>query len=867
MSKRLSNFFAEKKAKRAEKKAQKVKVPLKTKWMNLVNDFQNDLKEIKNGDAKAFVKWVAIYLLLAFLSVVMTETSNSWEMKQFPQNFMLVLLRVVMMFVFTVPVLHAKRSKMYASVLLGLWFTWMSVTCGRLIIGFAVLILAIAVAIAMYYYGNRTVPCKHTKLYKNITFVLAVMLVTVFIVQMFQTRSIIKPFSLFFMNPDILALNLTYMVCIGSFVFFFRRPKSMSVIYSLLWIALSFVSYVKYTSLWQPVVLLDVYQASDAIVAMFAYYSLPEIIGVISAFVVGILLIVVLSRFEKPVKFSLTRIMSTLLFCIVCVFGLGAVTTLDAFRLNDKELTETYNNKGFIYSFISYAFSSNVNMPDGYESIDFDKYIKEIDDEYVDVLDRLGIDTSVFDEVDNVIVIQVESFVDPYLFSSMGAEAYETDPIPFIHYLCENYTSGTVDVPVFGGSTVKSEFEFITGMNMDYLPVGYNPYPKQILNTSTDSIVRLFKEFGYNATAMHNYRGEFFNRDRVYKNLAFDRYLPMELMSGVQKKPGTIWANDSALLDQLKIILDKEEDDKNFVFTVTVQLHGNYFPIEKEDYTMEIYDTFPGATGEDIVGSVAYYVSQAQEVDKVIADMISYLESREDEKSFVLFYSDHMPTLYADIHGEESYTTQFFTWDNLGLEKQEDKHLQLYELSTYMFDILQLDGIIMNKLQQNYAYLKEWKATLEQMETDGLKDTDEYKTLKSEYDAKNKEYETIFKNLQYYKLYDEHKRGTLVNNPDYEIGILPFYIESISPSTVQDGVYTIKGDGFTSDTFIIIDNKRYSLVYVDRYTMTFNTNELKLTLLDSSVVQLHVVGAQNIDTAKETILRKTDVYEWGRIFS
>ena len=66
---------------------------------------------------------------------------------------------------------------------------------------------------------------------------------------------------------------------------------------------------------------------------------------------------------------------------------------------------------------------------------------------------------------------------------------------------------------------------------------------------------------------------------------------------------------------------------------------------------------------------------------------------------------------------------------------------------------------------------------------------------------------------------------------------------------------------------ITINGKRYSLVYVDRYTMTFNTNELKFNINKSDKIQLQVVGAQNIGTAKETVLKETDVYEWGKIFS
>ena len=771
---------------------------------------------------------------------------------------------MILMFVVTVPVLHTKRSKMYASVILGLWFVWMSITCSRLLIGLVIFTLSVIVAFAMYHFGDREAPSAHVKTYKNLSFVIWIMIATVFISQMFQTRSIFKPFSLFFMNPDILTVNFTYMLCIGCFILFVRRPKTFAFLYSILWIALSFVSYVKFTSLWQPVVLLDVYQLSDALTAMFAYYKLPAIIGAFVAFIGVIVLIIALSRLEKPVRFSLAKVVTTFVLCITCVFGLEAVTKLDIFALNDKELSETYNNKGFIYSFISYAFSSGVDKPDGYENIDFDSYLGDIENQYQSVADRFGLDSSVFDEVDNVIVIQVESFVDPYLFSDMGADAYEEDPIPFLRYLFENYTSGNVEVPVFGGSTVKSEFEFLTALNMDYVPVGYNPYTKQLFKTESDSIVRMFKNAGFNATAMHNFRGEFFNRNDVYKNLGFDRYIPLEYMSGIQKKGDLIWANDSILLDQLKLILDKEENDKNFVFTVTVQLHGDYTPISKNEYTMDIYDKFSGSKDDDPVGSVAYYISQAQEVDKFFSELVAYLEAR-DEKTFLLCYSDHMPTLYADIHGEESYITQYFTWNNIGLEKEPARNIQLYELSTYMFDMLQVDGILTNKLQHNYSFLKEYEDQLYLLEQEGKKNTEEYNTLKAEYDKKSKEFVNVYKIIQHYKLYDEYKKGTF-KNEGFTLGIVPFSLENISASTMQKGIYTIKGTGLTSDTFIIIDGKRYSRVYVDAETMTFNANDAKVKINASSQVRLQIIGAHNIGTNKETIFESTPIYQWADVF-
>ena len=53
-----------------------------------------------------------------------------------------------------------------------------------------------------------------------------------------------------------------------------------------------------------------------------------------------------------------------------------------------------------------------------------------------------------------------------------------------------DYSSGYVEVPVFGGLTVKSEFEFLTGLSIENLPLGYNPYVQYLYENPVDSIAR-----------------------------------------------------------------------------------------------------------------------------------------------------------------------------------------------------------------------------------------------------------------------------------------------------------------------------------------------------------------------------------------
>ena len=86
MLRKLSNIKSEWKARRAAKKAQKIKIPFRTKWNNLINDFSNDTRSFAQNNAKSFIRWFALYVLLAFLSVVMTETGAELKMNQFPQD-------------------------------------------------------------------------------------------------------------------------------------------------------------------------------------------------------------------------------------------------------------------------------------------------------------------------------------------------------------------------------------------------------------------------------------------------------------------------------------------------------------------------------------------------------------------------------------------------------------------------------------------------------------------------------------------------------------------------------------------------------------------------------------------------------------
>ena len=75
---------------------------------------------------------------------------------------------------------------------------------------------------------------------------------------------------------------------------------------------------------------------------------------------------------------------------------------------------------------------------------------------------------------------------------------------------------GHLYVSVLGGNTANSEFEYLTGDSMAFLPSGSIPY-QQYLNKYALSIVSHMKELGYSTTAMHPYNASGWNRSSVYE--------------------------------------------------------------------------------------------------------------------------------------------------------------------------------------------------------------------------------------------------------------------------------------------------------------------------------------------------------------
>ena len=111
-----------------------------------------------------------------------------------------------------------------------------------------------------------------------------------------------------------------------------------------------------------------------------------------------------------------------------------------------------------------------------------------------------------------------EAFSD---LSVLGEFETNTDYMPYIHSLTDNTKKGWLYMSVKGGNTANSEFEFLTGSSLYWLPVGSVAYQQYIRKDLPGLADQLGRE-GYRTIAMHPYYSSGWNRPKVYSLMHFD---------------------------------------------------------------------------------------------------------------------------------------------------------------------------------------------------------------------------------------------------------------------------------------------------------------------------------------------------------
>lgn len=310
----------------------------------------------------------------------------------------------------------------------------------------------------------------------------------------------------------------------------------------------------------------------------------------------------------------------------------------------------------------------------------------------------------------NIVVIMNESFAD-YQNIGRGLTLSE-DAMPFIHSLTENTIKGTAYASVFGGNTPNSEYEFLTGNTMAFLPassVGFNLF----VRGNMPALPSQLKECGYTAMAIHPYRGTNYRRHIVYPQIGFDTYYTRDHF--VRPQYIRKYISDDSLAERImeEYELQMKSGKPFFSYNVSIQNHGGYYSsnISNIDFEIEVLDEEVDENKTEI------YVNLIRETDEMFENLVAFFEKRE-EPVILLMFGDHQANLGDDTYeyllGKEEeltaeeqmekYKVPFIIWANYHIEEETIEKTSLNYLYSIMADRL---GLTMTGYQKYLLDLSE----------------------------------------------------------------------------------------------------------------------------------------------------------------
>ena len=236
----------------------------------------------------------------------------------------------------------------------------------------------------------------------------------------------------------------------------------------------------------------------------------------------------------------------------------------------------------------------------------------------------------------SLVVYLVESLMDP---DDLGLR-FTSDPMPNLHALRREGSGGYAIVPRAFGGSANAEFEVLTGMATSFLPDGSVPY-RQHVRGALPALPRTLRDLGYATVAVQADPKHYYDRERVYPLLGFERTVWLHGARGVRRAERGAWPSDDAVVDA--IIEATTARRPFFVFAFPSSTHS---PFSFGTYRGSALGV-AGAPTPESAAEVKEYVNALRVADRAIGRLVEHFR-RQRDSTIVVVLGDHLPPLSAD---------------------------------------------------------------------------------------------------------------------------------------------------------------------------------------------------------------------------
>lgn len=239
------------------------------------------------------------------------------------------------------------------------------------------------------------------------------------------------------------------------------------------------------------------------------------------------------------------------------------------------------------------------------------------------------------DDETNIIAIQIETLDEKIIdYEHNGQEV-----TPFLNDLKDEslYFPNFITQHIRG--SYNADFSFLTSL----YPMNKNFTYRENDLKDFQSIVNTLNNDGYNTLALHNYDGDFFNRNTAFAELGFDKfyskkdYSTENLEMEIDKNLGI---NDYDFLKQsLDYLEEAEKPFFSFFITLTGHKPFDYYP---QSEAIDAFKNIEDQMVKDLFNTFNF-------VDSSLKMFIDELEQRDlKENTLVIIYADHESLVNRD---------------------------------------------------------------------------------------------------------------------------------------------------------------------------------------------------------------------------
>ncbi|MCI8956380.1 MAG: sulfatase-like hydrolase/transferase [Eubacterium sp.] len=606
------------------------------------------------------------------------------------------------------------------------------------------------------------------------------------VIEMLARGSFIKGIYFLIASPYVFLCNSIIILMTLSVTFLMRRRFWGLSLISFIWLLSGVTNSILLSNRVTPFTAMDLMLVDSAFGVVTKYFSIVQIVMVAVSVTLAIALLVLLFFKAPKVQHKIKYPRNIIAIVIIWIIGFGSINLgvgSELMSMKFGELRVSYYDYGFVYCFTNSLINTGIAKPNTYSGETVEKIVDKTEKKKISKAKKKP----------NIIFLQLESFFD---MTHLNGVKFSKNPVPNFERLMKKYPSGYFNVPIVGAGTVNTEFEVMTGINLDYFGPGEYPFKTKLVDTTCESVCFNLKDYGYNCHAIHNNTATFYGRNVVFSNLGYDTFTTIENMH-IEDFTPMGWAKDYYLTEY---ILDALKSTKNqdFVYAISVQGHGSYPTDGNYDYPIKVR----GVEDEDTKHKYQYYAMQIYEMDQFIGKLTKALKQLGEETILVM-YGDHLPSFGLsgeDLDNGDVYQTEYVIWSNFDNDYYTSEDLEAYQLQSKILGGLNMDAGDINKYTQQHKG--------EDQET----------------------YDEGLKNLSYDLLYGD-KYATNGENPykatDMKLGLNEVKLSSVTPLYDQEGTVYLYGNNFTAYSKVYINEEKQTTEYIDPNTLMIVYPELK----------------------------------------